>query len=124
MINSGELVSVNHCSGWDHSTSDALDTIATGVDSDQDLSLSFQSDSSSDFEASLYVGCSVLDVLFISMPGSFMITGKVEPWCRHFGFHNSSLRVTRTVVAHCSEWLINQTLFIDRLYILSHYWYS
>ena len=124
MINSGELVSENHCSGWDHSTSDALNTISTGVDSDQDLSLSFQSDSSSDFEASLYVGCSVLYILLISMPGSFMITGKVEPWCRHFGFHNSSLRVTRTVVAHCSEWLINQTLFIDRLYILPHYWYS
>ena len=86
MINSGTLVSKNHCSGWYHSTSDALDTIATGVDGDQDLSLSFQSDGSPDFEASLYVGCSVLDVLFISMPGSFMITGKVEPWCCHFGF--------------------------------------
>ena len=124
MINSGTSVSVNHCSGWYHSTSDALGTIATGVDGDQDLGLSFQPDSSFNFEASLDVDWSVLDVLFVSMPGSFMITGKVEPWCRHFGFHNSSLRVTQTIVAHCSEWLINQTLFIDRLYIRPHYGYS
>ena len=94
MINSGTLVSKNHCSGWYHSTSDALDTIATGIDGDQDLSLSFQSDGSPDFEASLYVGCSVLDVLFISMPGSFMIASKIESWCCHFDFHSSSLRVT------------------------------
>ena len=86
MINSGTSVSVNHCSGWYHSTSDALGTTATGVDGDQDLGLSFQPDSSLNFKASLDVDCSVLDVLFISMPGSFMITGKVEPWCCHFGF--------------------------------------
>ena len=86
MINSGTSVSVNHCSGWYHSTSYALGTIATGVDGDQDLGLSFQPDSSLNFKASLDVDCSVLDVLFISMPGSFMITGKVEPWCCHFGF--------------------------------------
>ena len=124
MINSGKLVSENHCSGWDHSTPDALDTISTGIDGDQDLSLSFQSDSSSDFKTSLYVGCSIFYILLINMPGRFMITSKVEPWCRHFDLHNSSLRVTQTVVTHCSEWLINQTLFIDRLYILPHYWYS
>ena len=56
MINSGTLVSKNHCSGWYHSTSDALDTIATGVDGDQDLGLSFQPDSSPNFKASLNVG--------------------------------------------------------------------
>ena len=86
MINFGTSVSVDHCSGWDHSTSSALGTVATGEDGDQDLGFSFQPDSSLDFEASLDVDCSVLDVLFVCMPGSFMITGKIEPWCCHFDF--------------------------------------
>ena len=86
MINSGTSVSVNHCSGWYNPTSYALGTIAASVDGDQDLGLSFQPDSSFNFEASLDVHGSVLDVLFVCMPGSFMITGKVEPWCCHFGF--------------------------------------
>ena len=86
MINSGTSVSVDHCSGWHHSTSSALGTVATGEDGYQDLGFSLQPDSSLDFEAGLDVDCSVLDVLFVCMPGSFMITGKIEPWCCHFDF--------------------------------------
>ena len=86
MINSGTSVSVNHCSGWYNPTSYALGTIAASVDGDQDLGLSFQPDSSFNFEASLDVHGSVLDVLFVCMPGSFMITGEVEPRCCHFDF--------------------------------------
>ena len=119
-INTDKLISENHSSCWDHSTPDALDTISTGIDRHQNLSFSFQTNCSSYFKTRLYVCCSVFYIFLINMPGRLMVTSEIKPWCRHFDFYSSSLRVTQTVVTDCSEWLINQTLFIDRLYILPH----
>ena len=68
----------------------------------QTLSLSFQSDSSSDFKTSLYVSCSVFYIFLINMPGRLMVTSEIKSWCRHFDFYSSSLRVTQTVVTDCS----------------------